>query len=272
MAAVLAGPTSRHDVESETSAFYRKVLETLNAERVPFLVGGAFAFACHTGIQRNTKDLDLFIRQCDYALAEKALSGVGYTIELTFPHWLAKVHAGDNFVDLIFNSGNGISLVDDIWFEHAIDADVMGVPVRITPVEETVWSKAFIMERERYDGADVVHLLHACARHIDWQRLLGRFGVHWRVLLSHLVLFGFVYPGERSSVPACVMSDLLHRLQEENSQAPAQSQLCAGTLLSREQYLHDTLQEGYLDGRVRLGSMTSKDVADWTDAIPSRSS
>lgn len=257
---------------SETTTFYRQVLETLNAERVPFLVGGAFAFACHTGIQRNTKDLDLFIRHCDYPLAEQAFSKLGYTTELTFPHWLAKVRAGDTFVDLIFNSGNGISPVDDVWFKHAIDADVMGVPVRITPAEEALWSKAFIMERERYDGADVVHLLHACAQHLDWHRLLGRFGSHWRVLLSHIVLFGFIYPGDRSMVPGWVMGDLLERLLQETLQTPPQSLLCAGTLLSREQYLHDTMQEGYLDARVRLGSMSSKDVADWTDAIPSRNS
>jgi hypothetical protein len=29
---------------------------------IPFLVGGAFAHACFTGIRRSTKDLDLFIR------------------------------------------------------------------------------------------------------------------------------------------------------------------------------------------------------------------
>ena len=33
---------------------------------VPFLVGGAFAHACFTGIRRATKDLDLFIRREDY--------------------------------------------------------------------------------------------------------------------------------------------------------------------------------------------------------------
>ena len=53
------------------------------------------------------------------------------------------------------------------------------------------------MERERYDGADIAHLLRARADQLAWRRLLRRFGPHWRVLLGHLVLFGFVYPGER---------------------------------------------------------------------------
>jgi hypothetical protein len=29
-----------------------------------------------------------------------------------------------------------------------------------------------------------------------------RFGDHWRVLFSHIILFGFVYPDKRQNVPA----------------------------------------------------------------------
>ena len=41
---------------------------------------------------------------------------------------------------------------------------VLGVPVLVANVEDGVLSKAFIMERERYDGADVAHLLQAQRR------------------------------------------------------------------------------------------------------------
>jgi hypothetical protein len=47
--------------------------------------------------------------------------------------------------------------------------------------------------------------------------------------------------------------------------------VCAGTLLSREQYLHDVEQLGYVDGRLTPAStMTEADVATWTAAIPAR--
>jgi hypothetical protein len=47
--------------------------------------------------------------------------------------------------------------------------------------------------------------------------------------------------------------------------------VCAGTLLSREQYLHDVEQAGLTDARVTpLSTMTPEDVVDWTNAIPSR--
>jgi hypothetical protein len=263
-------PASPREQEPDAAAFYRRVLQALNASGLPFLVGGGHALQIYTGISRYTKDLDLFIQPQDYAPVSEALVHAGYEAELTYPHWLGKVHAGAAFVDLIFSSGNGVAEVDELWFRHARDAEVMGMPVRITPPEESIWSKGFIMERERYDGADVVHLLHACAHEMDWQRLRQRFGLHWRVLLSHLVLFGFVYPAERSSVPAWLMDDLLERARRESDAPPSDDAVCAGTLLSREQYLYD-LEHGYRDGRaVPLGTMTAQDLARWTASIPDR--
>jgi hypothetical protein len=271
MSAVLAGAPRWEDAEPATTAFYRNVLLTLAGDGVPFLVGGAFAFAALTGIRRDTKDLDLFIRREDYPRVETLLGQAGYRTELTFPHWLAKSHCGDAFVDLIFNTGNGVMPVDDGWFEHADDAEILGLPVKMAPPEESLCSKAFIMERERYDGADVAHLLRACASRLDWQRLRRLFGPHWRVLLSHLVLFGYIYPGERAHVPTELMEELLELLRQEMHEPPPPLPLCAGTLLSREQYLPDIEEQGLIDARsTGMSQMTTQDVARWTGAIPGR--
>src|SRR5690348_4200576 len=190
------------DDRDPESSFYRRVLHDLEASGVPVLVGGAYALAHYTGIERRTKDFDLFLRRADYHRAAQTLDAQGFRTELTFPHWLGKVHAGSLCVDLIFNSGNGLTRVDDAWFEHAVDGEVLGLPAKLVPVEEMIWSKAFVMERERYDGADVAHLLLARAASLDWPRLLERMGANWRILLSHLVLFGFIYPAERTEIPA----------------------------------------------------------------------
>lgn len=255
------------DVDPE-SIFYRHVLQALAGSGVPVLVGGAYALAIYTGIERRTKDFDVFLRRADYDRAARILAAAGYTMELKFPHWLGKAHAGSSCVDLIFNSGNGLTRVDDGWFERAIDADVLGVPAKIVPVEEMIWSKSFIMERERYDGADVAHLLRAQASTLDWSLLLDRIGPHWRILLSHLVLFGFIYPAERTRVPAWVMHELLDRLRRDTDSPAPGGRLCRGTLVSREQYLHDVQREGYMDGRLLpSGTMSAEDIATWTEAI-----
>ncbi len=127
-------------------------LRGLNDEGVPYLVAGAYAFFEYTGIFRDTKDLDVFLRRKDLVHALGALERAGFRTDLLDPTWIAKGYRGEWFVDLIFSSGNGVAVVDDAWFEHAREAEVMGVPVLLAPPEEIVWSKAYVCERERYDG------------------------------------------------------------------------------------------------------------------------
>lgn len=265
-------PSLEEEVNPVTAEFYRRALRVLADAEVPFLVGGAFAHACFTGIRRSTKDLDLFIRREDYERVAKMMQAEGWHTEMTYPHWLAKVYAGEDFIDLIFNSGNGLTPVDERWFDDNAQAEILGVPVRVANMEDSLLSKAFIMERERYDGADVAHTIQVNAERLNWEKLVQRFGAHWRVLLAHLTLFGFIYPGERHRVPAWVMHHLAQRLAQEAAQPPGEDlHICAGTLLSREQYLHDVEQLGYVDGRLTsMSTMTPDDVKTWTDAIPSR--
>jgi hypothetical protein len=253
-------------VSGAAASFYADALSLLDGDGIPYLVGGAYAFASYSRISRETKDFDIFLLPDDLPRALAVFERSGCRTELPFPHWLGKVHSGDHFMDLIFSSGNGVARVDESWFEHAVDADVLGRPMRLCPPEEMIWSKAYVQERERYDGADVMHLIRALGPALDWGRLIVRFGDHWRLLLSTVVLFGFVYPDQRQQVPSWVLSELLLRLDGEGPEPSAQ--VCYGTLLSREQYLVDLAQFGYADARVEpVGNMTERETRIWTDAI-----
>ena len=271
MKQAIVRPAGIAALDARLADFYRQVLRVLNAAAVPFMVGGGYAWGWYTGRARDAKDLDLFLCRHDYERAAEALARAGLYSELSFPHWLAKVFCEDSYIDLIFGSGNGVCTVDEVWLAHAPRAKLLGAPVRICPVEEMIWSKAFVMERERYDGADVAHLLSACARRMDWERLLLRFGEHWRVLLSHLVLFGFIYPDERALVPAWLMEELLARLGTELGEPVSCKRLCGGTLLSREQYLEDIEAHGCVDARLAPhGALSAQEIELWTRAIPER--
>jgi hypothetical protein len=255
-------------LDPEAREFYCHTLSIFEQAGLDVLVGGAYAFARYTGIERHTKDLDIFVRAADFQATLNALEGAGYLTEIPFPHWLGKAFCGEYFVDVIYSSGNGVARVDEEWFEHAPTEHVFDLPVRLCPVEEMIWSKALIQERERFDGADVAHLLLACAETLDWKRLLRRLGPNWRVLLAQLVMFGFIYPGERERIPGWVMQDLIRRLQASMSASPPQRRLCRGTLLSRQQYLIDVEQWGYLDARaLEDNPMSEEDIATWTAAI-----
>jgi hypothetical protein len=258
-------------LDPETRRFYCRALTRLKQARVPFLVGGAYAFERYTGIARHTKDLDVFVRESDYRQALAALEADGCRGEVPYPHWLAKAYCGENFVDIIFGSGNGVAPVDDDWFVYAVDEIVLGIPVQIVPAEEMIWQKSLIMERERFDGADVAHALRACAEVLDWDRLIARFGDHSPVLLSHLILFGYIYPEERSRIPSHVMRTLLRQYEltapASGRQDDVDGPVCQGTVLSRTQYVVDVDQWGYQDARVEpIGPMTADDAASWTEA------
>jgi hypothetical protein len=246
--------------------FYIDALKKLQDTGIPFLVGGAFAFSHYSHVPRDTKDVDIFVRPEDCPRVLEAFAKFGYQTEMPFPHWLGKIYADHHFIDVIFSSGNGLARVDDLWFDHAPRTNVLGVIVRLSPVEEMIWSKSFILERERFDGADVMHLLRETGPSLDWPRLLMRFGDYWRVLLSQLILFGFVYPDKRQNVPQWVMDELLRRLGV--SRPNLQNDVCYGTLLSREQYLHDLGHWKYRDAREQPeGPMTREQLDIWTDAI-----
>jgi len=256
-------------LSAEARDFYRRVMTTLEEERLPFLVGGAYAYARYTGVVRHTKDFDIFVRPRDFERTLTIFEKMGLKTERSFAHWLGKGFQGEHFVDVIFSSGNGVARVDDLWFEHAVDEEVLDTPAKLIPAEEMIWSKSFIMERERYDGADVAHLLLHIAETLDWQRLLYRFGSNgdWRVLLSHLVLFGYIYPGEAHRIPASVLETLTGRLLRREEGETAENRLCRGTILSRSQYLIDVGRWGFKDARLRpVGNMSSEEIEFWTEA------
>jgi len=264
MSQLLAQPVhaSPEEPEPETREFYLRSLRLLDRANVPYLVGGGYAMAYYTGIVRQTKDLDVFLRPGDRDLALRVLAEQGgYRTDLTWPHFLAKVLHGDAFIDVIYRSGNGLCEVDDEWFTNSVRGDVWGYPVALVPIEETLWSKAYVMERDRFDGADVAHLILRQGDAINWRRLLRRFQSHRseRVLLAHLTLFPFIYPSERDRVPHWVLEELQRAVRAEY---PTDEKLCRGTLLSKYMYVTPTDSWGYTDVRLPPhGLMSQFDIS-----------
>jgi hypothetical protein len=264
---VYEGP-DRIALDPNAARFYQAALKALKDARVPFMVGGAFAFSHYTGIARNTKDLDLFLSPQHAEWALRTINAAGYRAEMIAPHWLAKAFSDDHFIDIIFSSGNGVALVDDEWFEHAERCRVLDLDVLVCPAEEMIWSKGYILERERYDGADVAHLIRACGERLDWERLFRRFDLHWHVLFSHLLLFRFIYPSHRAVVPRWVMRGMMGRLERELESDVPDHRRCQGTLLSCRQYLVDVERWDYHDARLDDDvQMSEADIAQLTAQV-----
>jgi hypothetical protein len=124
------------ELDECTRGFYLRTLEPLMNAGIPFLVGGAYALNHYTGIERHTKDFDVFVRREHYGDVMDVLSRAGIETELTFPHWLGKAICEHGCIDVIFSSGNGLAQVDDGWFTHAVAGSVLGVEARLCPPEE----------------------------------------------------------------------------------------------------------------------------------------
>lgn len=234
------------DVVREIHPFYRETLALLRECGEEFLVGGGFAFCFYTGIARYTKDLDIFCRSSQVPRVLQFFAQRGYRVEQTDVRWLAKVFKDDHFMDIIFDSPNNICSVDDTWFQHSTAAAFEGIPVRLIPVEELIWCKTFVQNRERFDGADVNHLLVRQGMHLDWHRLLFRLDRHWQLLLAELLIFQFIYPSAfQEIVPRKLMEELLQRAAQQYDIPPTVEKICRGPLIDQTQYATDILDWHY---------------------------
>jgi hypothetical protein len=233
-------------LEPEQEQLYRDVLAILNAQHIPYAVAGAFALQPYTGIWRFTKDLDVFLCADFQSAALETLGKQGFHCEICDPVWLAKAHRGEYFVDLITGMSNAVLVVDPTWIERAKPAVVLGIHARILGPEELLASKLFVARRERFDGADVAHIVYGTRGKIDWDRILQLVGDHWEVLLWALIFFRYVYPGQTEYVPLTIWQGLLARYMHLVSN-PNPGAKFRGSLIDDNMFSIDTKEWGLPD-------------------------
>jgi hypothetical protein len=250
------------EIPEEQASLYREVLTVLEEKCVPYAVSGAFALRHHTGICRFTKDLDLFLTAENAPRALSYLTQRGFHCEVCDPVWLAKAHRDGFFVDLITGMSNGVIVVDDSWIQRAHPAVVHEVQTRVLAPEELVASKLFVAMRERFDGADIAHVIYGTYRSFDWNREMELVGEHWQMLLWSLVLFSYVYPGQSHYVPSGVWHELLRRLQQTLERSDSSCRF-RGSLVDEKMFAID-VNEWRLDNileetrRLRLSKIKRK--------------
>lgn len=230
----------------EAHAFYKEALELLEESGATFMLGGAFCMFEYTGIYRDTKDLDIFCKPTEYPKILKFFADKGYETELTDVRWLAKVFKGEYFIDIIFDTVNNICRVDDTWLQHAPEMEFVGCKVKMLPAEELIFCKLYVQNRERFDGADVNHVLLKQGKNLDWKRLMRRMDPHWHILLAQLVMFQFVYPSDfHEIIPRWVFDELVKRAQEQYDVPPPVEKVCRGPIIDQTQYSVDIKEWDY---------------------------
>jgi hypothetical protein len=230
----------------EAHAFYKEALDLLQESGSNFMLGGAFAMFNYTGIYRDTKDLDVFCKASEYPKIMKHFAEKGYKTQLYDVRWLAKVFKGEYFIDIIFDTVNNICTVDDSWYEHAVEGEFAGCKVKFIPPEELIWCKIYVQNRERYDGADVNHIILKYGKKLDWKRIYFRLDRHWHILLAQILQFQFVYPSEfHDIIPKWLFDDLMARAKEQYDLPPAWEKVCRGPIIDQTQYQIDIKEWDY---------------------------
>jgi hypothetical protein len=222
---------------------FRDVLNLLEEKRIPFAVSGAFALQFHTGICRETKDLDIFLTAENTSISLACLTKHGFECEVCDPVWLAKAYREKYFVDLIAGMSNAAITVNDLWIRNAHPANVMGVATRLLAPEELLVSKLFVVRRERFDGADIAHIIYSTRGALDWDRIIHHVGEHWEILLWALMLFRYVYPGQSDYVPASLWQNLIGRLSQAVARADPQQKF-RGSLIDDCMFAIDVREWG----------------------------
>jgi hypothetical protein len=206
------------EIPDEQWRIYRRVIEVLAQKEIQFALGGAFALAAYTGRWRNTKDLDLYVLPQDRQEVIDLLSALGmedyFEIEEYDRSWIYRAYQGEVIVDTIWAMANARVEVDPLWLRRGVRVPVRGLELPVLPVEELIWAKLYVLQRERSDWPDVLNLVHAAGPAMDWDHLIQRLGDDLPILAGMMALFRWLDPMRARQLPESLW-ERLHLPQPE---------------------------------------------------------
>jgi hypothetical protein len=68
-------------------------------------------------------------------------------------------------------------------------------------MEEFVWCKLYIMQRDHCDWTDLFNVLYERGAELDWDHLTERLGEDWPLLKGALAVYGWLCPNRVGQLP-----------------------------------------------------------------------
>jgi hypothetical protein len=222
---------------SEEWEVYQRVMQEARSLGVTFAFGGAFATAVYTGELRNTKDFDFYVVPSQREAMIEATRRAGlidYFDRLQYDRaWIYRASGGDVLVDVIWAMANQRAEVDASWLSRGPQVEIRGERLRAIPIEELIWSKLYVLQRERTDWGDVLNLIAAQAASINWDHLLDRLGDDTPLLGAALGVFAWLTPSRAQAVPVTVWQRLGVRSPEPGAEDQSDTRARAALIDSR---------------------------------------
>src|SRR5581483_2720055 len=94
--------------------------------------------------------------------------------------------------------------VDQQWLTRPVLIGVRDEQMPVLPVEEFLWCKLYILQRDRCDWPDIINVLYTCGESLDWEVLLRRLGEDVALLRGLVCVYDWVCPHAPARIPASV--------------------------------------------------------------------
>jgi len=193
-------------IPAEQWVVYSAVLHRARAQGIEFVVGGGLAFSHYSGRWRNTKDIDLYVTPGNRDRMIKVAEATGlkdyFDVHDYDRAWIFRSHNGAGvIVDIIWQMANYRAQVTQEWLTRGEVVRVHGMELRMLPVEELLWAKLYVMQRDRCDWGDLLNILFSRGRSMDWDHLLECVGEDWRVVAGLVEIFAWACPGRAAELP-----------------------------------------------------------------------
>ena len=186
---------------------YERVMKTATKRRIPYALGGALAMGAYTDRWRPCKDIDMYVLPADKDRMMRVFSDCGltdYYDQVPYDRrWIFRGYQAETncIVDAIWAMANMRAHVDEGWLTRGREFRTEGITFRVLPPEELIWSKLYVMQRERCDWPDVLNIMYSTAPTLDWHLLLSRVEDDMPLLKGVLSIFAWMCPSCADYIP-----------------------------------------------------------------------
>jgi hypothetical protein len=92
--------------------------------------------------------------------------------------------------------------VDAEWLTRGPVVEFGEHKVAVVPPEELIWSKLYVLQKDRSDWPDILNLIHAIGPALDWARLLERLDGDALLQDGVLSVFRWLVPEKAAELPS----------------------------------------------------------------------
>jgi Uncharacterised nucleotidyltransferase len=161
----------KSEVAAELTDALKRAVAALEAEGVPYLLGGGLGCWARGG-PPSSNDIDLMVKPGDAKRAQDALVAAGMRGEDPPEQWLLKAWDDDILIDLIYEPSG--MRIDDEALARGERLSVMAMEVQVMALDDILVTKLLALDEHNVDYGDMLLISRSLREQIDWPQLRER--------------------------------------------------------------------------------------------------